>query len=132
MADGITLADLNEKHIKGCIRLGVEGGRIPASAISVPIEETLVKWKLLKNGVPTNGATMLFSDNIDEYPQFRLRMARFVGTDKNAKKHHPLCFNSTLVQLKAVKNANKYTSKSMIYHPFILIFYKHLQSTFNS
>ena len=44
---------------------------------------------------------------------------------------HP-CFNSTLVQLKAVKNANKYTSKSMIYHPFILIFYKHLQSTFNS
>ena len=43
-----------------------------------------------------------------------------------------LGFNSTLVQLKAVKNANKYTSKSMIYHPFILIFYKHLQSTFNS
>ena len=42
MADGITLADLNEKHIKGCIRLGVEGGRIPASAIRVPIEETLV------------------------------------------------------------------------------------------
>ena len=41
-------------------------------------------------------------------------------------------FNSTLGQLKAVKNANKYTSKSMIYHPFILIFYKHLQSTFNS
>ena len=44
----------------------------------------------------------------------------------------PTSFNSTLVQLKAVKNANKYTSKSMIYHPFILIFYKHLQSTFNS
>ena len=43
-----------------------------------------------------------------------------------------ISFNSTLVQLKAVKNANKYTSKSMIYHPFILIFYKHLQSTFNS
>ena len=46
--------------------------------------------------------------------------------------HLVWCFNSTLVQLKAVKNANKYTSKSMIYHPFILIFYKHLQSTFNS
>lgn len=26
---------------------------------------------------------MLFSNNIDEYPQFRLRMARFLGTDKN-------------------------------------------------
>ena len=47
-------------------------------------------------------------------------------------KSHKRSFNSTLVQLKAVKNANKYTSKSMIYHPFILIFYKHLQSTFNS
>ncbi len=83
MADSVTLADLNEKHIRGCIRLGVEGGRIPASAMSAPIEDTLAKWKLLKNGVPTNGAAMLFSDNIDEFPQFRLRMARFVGTDKN-------------------------------------------------
>jgi len=82
-ADSVSLADLNEKHIRGCIHLGVEGGRIPASAMSTPIEDTLAKWKLLKNGVPTNGAAMLFSDNIDEFPQFRLRMARFVGTDKN-------------------------------------------------
>lgn len=82
-ADGVTLSDLNEKHIRGCIRLGVEGGRIPASAISAPIDDTLAKWQLLKNGIPTNGAVMLFSDNIDEYPQFRLRMARFLGTDKN-------------------------------------------------
>lgn len=83
MADGVTLADLNEKHIRGCIRLGVEGGRIPASAMSAPIKDTLAKWNLLKNGKPTNGAVMLFSNNIDEYPQFRLRMARFLGTDKN-------------------------------------------------
>lgn len=82
-ADCVTLADLNEKHIRGCIRLGVEGGRIPASAMSTPIEDTLAKWKLLKNGVPTNGAAMLFSNNIDDFPQFRLRLARFVGTDKN-------------------------------------------------
>ncbi len=82
-ADSITLADLNEKHIRGCIRLGVEGGRIPASALSAPIDETLAKWKLLKNGAPTNGAAVLFSDNIDEFPQFRLRMARFLGADKN-------------------------------------------------
>lgn len=82
-ADGVSFSDLNEKHIRGCIRLGVEGGRIPVSAMNAPIEDTLAKWKLLKNGVPTNGAAMLFSDNIDEYPQFRLRMARFVGTNKN-------------------------------------------------
>ncbi len=82
-ADEVTLADLNEKHVRGCIRLGVEGGRIPASAISAPIEDTLAKWKLLKNGTPTNGAVLLFSDNINEYPQFRLRMARFLGTNKD-------------------------------------------------
>lgn len=83
MADGVMLADLNEKHIRGCIRLGVEGGRIPGSAMSAPIDDTLAKWNLLKNGNPTNGAVMLFSDKISEYPQFRLRMARFLGTDKN-------------------------------------------------
>ena len=33
--------------------------------------------------MPTNGAVLLFSDKIYEYPQFTLRMARFVGTDKN-------------------------------------------------
>lgn len=82
-AEGVTLADLNGKRLRGCIRLGIEGGRIPASAMSAPIEDTLAKWKLLKNGMPTNGAAMLFSDNIDEFPQFRLRMARFAGTDKN-------------------------------------------------
>ena len=83
LANGVTLADLNEKHIRGCIRLGVEGGRIPASAITAPLEETLAKWKLLSKGQPTNGAVMLFSDNIEEYPQFQLKMARFEGTDKN-------------------------------------------------
>lgn len=82
-ASGVVLADLNEKHIKGCIHLGVEGGRIPTSAINSPIDEILAKWKLLKNGIPTNGAAVLFSDNCNEYPQFRLKMARFAGTDKN-------------------------------------------------
>lgn len=83
LADGVSLADLNLKHIQGCIRLGVEGGRIPASALTAPIEETLTKWKLLKNGIPTNGAAMLFSDNVEEYSNFKLKMARFAGTDKD-------------------------------------------------
>ena len=33
--------------------------------------------------ISTSRAVLLFSKNIDEYPDFRLRMARFVGTDKN-------------------------------------------------
>lgn len=83
IAYGVEIADLNEKHIRGCIKLGVEGGRIPSSAMSAPLDDTLAKWNLMKDGLPTNGAVMLFSNKIDEYPQFRLRMARFLGTDKN-------------------------------------------------
>lgn len=37
----------------------------------------------MTDGKLNNGAVVLFSNNIDEYPQFRLRMARFVGNDKN-------------------------------------------------
>ena len=82
-ADGVTMADLNENLIRNGIRRGIDGGRIPESALYEPTGDILAKWKLIKNGVPTNGAVLLFSDNIDEYPQFTLRMARFVGTDKN-------------------------------------------------
>lgn len=39
--------------------------------------------QLLNNGVPNNAAAALFGSNIYEYPQFRLRMARFRGTNKN-------------------------------------------------
>ena len=81
-ATGVSLSDLNRDRILGCIRLGVEGGRIPESALAAPIEDTLAKWKLTINGVPTNGAAMLFSDNIYPYDNFQLRMARFLGTNK--------------------------------------------------
>ena len=82
-ADGVTLADLNENLIRNGIRRGIDGGRIPESALYEPTGDILAKWTLLKNGVPTNDAVLLFSDKIDEYPQFTLRMARFVGIDKN-------------------------------------------------
>ena len=81
--EGVTLADMDEGKIRNGIRRGIDGGRIPEIALTEPIRDILAKWKLLKNGIPTNGAVLLFSKNIDEYPNFRLRMARFVGTDKN-------------------------------------------------
>ena len=90
------------------------------------------------------GESDLFQFYLSSIKSYRLE--RFTGSSRSfnstlvqlkdrfslCRKGFQHCFNSTLVQLKAVKNANKYTSKSMIYHPFILIFYKHLQSTFNS
>ena len=63
---------------------------------------------------------------------FQFYLSSIKRRELTVEEKERISFNSTLVQLKAVKNANKYTSKSMIYHPFILIFYKHLQSTFNS
>ena len=81
-ATGVSLSDLNRDRILGCIRLGVEGGRIPESALSAPIEDTLAKWKLTDHGVPTNGAAMLFSNNIYPYDNFQLRLARFQGNNK--------------------------------------------------
>lgn len=79
----MTLADLDENLILGCVRRGVERGRLPETTMREPIRDILNKWKLLSNGRPTNGAALLFSRQIDEYPQFALRMARFAGTDKN-------------------------------------------------
>ena len=83
IGEGVTLADMDEGKIRNGIRRGIDGGRIPEIALTEPIRDILAKWKLLKNGIPTNGAVLLFSKNIDEYANFRLRMARFVGMDKN-------------------------------------------------
>ena len=57
--------------------------RSPETSINEPIKDILGKWKLLINGKLTNGAVVLFSNQIGEYPQLALKMARFVGTDKN-------------------------------------------------
>ncbi|MDE5971069.1 MAG: putative DNA binding domain-containing protein [Muribaculaceae bacterium] len=81
-AKDVSLSDLDKQKILGCIRLGVDGGRIPMSALTAPIEDTLAKWKLIINGVPTNGAAILFSNNIISFDNFQLRLARFRGNDK--------------------------------------------------
>lgn len=81
-AESMTINDLNEQRIRGAIRLGVERGRMLSSSITEPLETVLDKLQLLNNGEPNNAAVALFGTNIKEYPQFRLRMARFRGTDK--------------------------------------------------
>lgn len=83
MASGVTLADIDENRVRHAVRLGVERGRILEAALTEPIEQTLEKWKIVKDSKPTNAAVALFSKNLDEYPQLLMRMARFRGTDKN-------------------------------------------------
>ncbi|MCC8115141.1 MAG: ATP-binding protein [Bacteroidales bacterium] len=55
MADSLTVSDLDENRIRGLVRLGVEGGRMPETAMYEPIENILRKSELLVNGRPNNG-----------------------------------------------------------------------------
>lgn len=82
-AEGINLSDLNENRLRGAIRLGIERGRMLESTLTESTETILGKLHLLTDGVPNNAAAVLFSTNIYAYPQFKLRLARFVGNNKN-------------------------------------------------
>lgn len=81
-AEGMDMMDLNEERIRGAVRLGVERGRMMESAITEPLDKVLSKLQLLKDGKPNNAAVMLFGNSIFNYPQLRLRMARFKGNEK--------------------------------------------------
>lgn len=83
VASGVDVSQLDEKLIRGVIRLGVESGRIPDAALFAPVTEVLDKWRLMSADKPIHSAAILFSKNLHDYPQLCLRMARFRGTDKN-------------------------------------------------
>ncbi len=83
-AVGVGIADLNEELLRGAVRLGVERGRLPESALTAPVEKLLEKLRLVNDGEPNNAAVMLFSNNIYEYPQLKVRMACFNGNDKQS------------------------------------------------
>ena len=82
-ADSVSLADLDERRIRGAVRLGVERGRMPATAETESVEALLGKWGLMRDGKVLNGAVALFGAQTSSYTQMRLRLARFRGTDKN-------------------------------------------------
>lgn len=71
------------KLIRGVVRLGVERGRLSDLALTEPIEDVLGKWRLTKDNSPLNAATALFTKEIGMYTQLTMRLARFLGTDKN-------------------------------------------------
>ena len=78
-----SISSLDEKLIRGVVRLGVEKGRMMEQALTEPISDVLSKWKLVDGDRPLNAATALFTKNTGMYTQFTMRMARFLGTDKN-------------------------------------------------
>lgn len=83
VADSVSLADLDEERIRGAVRLGVERGRMPATAEADSLESILGKWSLMRDGKVMNGALALFGKKLSGYTQMGLRLARFRGTDKN-------------------------------------------------
>ena len=74
---------MDEKLIRGVVRLGVERGRLSELALTEPIVDVLGKWKLTTGERPLNAATALFTKDTGMYTQFTMRLARFQGTDKN-------------------------------------------------
>ena len=82
IAEGFPVSKLNEKHIMDAVRLGVRGGRMPASAQSLSIEEILLRFSLMKDGQLLQAAIALFASDVQDYPQLLMRMARFKGNDK--------------------------------------------------
>ena len=83
VAEGITMTDLDEKRIYDAVRLGVERGRMPATAQSESIDSLLGKWSLMRDGKVLHGAVALFGKHFGGFTQMGLRLARFRGTDKN-------------------------------------------------
>ena len=77
------ISSLDEKLIRGVVRLGVERGRLSDLALTEPIEDVLGKWKLTTGTQPLNAATALFTKETGMYTQFTMRLARFQGIDKN-------------------------------------------------
>lgn len=77
------LADLDEERIRGAVRLGVERGRMPATAVAESVESILSKWGLMKDGRVLNGAMALFARRKGSYTQMALRLACFRGMNKN-------------------------------------------------
>lgn len=81
-ADHITIEDMDEKLIRGALRLGIEKNRMPTTALTEPLADIFSKLELMNDGTPNNAAVALFSTKLTGYTQMRLRMARFRGINK--------------------------------------------------
>lgn len=76
-----TLEDIDENRIMGIVRAGIRDGRMPETALEETIPSLLNRWGLLSGDKPTNGAMALFARNAGNYPQLKIKMAEFSGTE---------------------------------------------------
>lgn len=78
----LVINNLDQTEIQRAINQGISSGRIPADVKHNTNEEILTSWKLIENGMLTNGALVLFAKEIlSRYRQCHLKMGRFIGTN---------------------------------------------------
>ena len=65
LSEFTNISSLDEKLIRGVVRLGVERGRLSDLTLTEPIEDVLGKWKLTTDNKPLNAAS---ADYTREHP----------------------------------------------------------------
>lgn len=78
----LTIDDLDERLIHNVIHNAVRRGRLSSIALNDNIQTALERLNLIKDGSICNSAAVLFGKDFYDYPQCRLRLARFRGTTK--------------------------------------------------
>lgn len=78
----LTINDLNEQLIHNVIQSAVRRGRLSNDALNDTVPIALSRLNLTKDGAVCNSAAVLFGKVFSDYPQCRLRLARFKGASK--------------------------------------------------
>lgn len=74
--------NLDEQLISDVIRSAVRRGRLSDAALNDSVQTALKRLGLVKDGALCNSAAVLFGKDFTDYPQCRLRLARFRGADR--------------------------------------------------
>jgi len=78
----LKIEDLDERLIMNVVHGAVRRGRLSNDALNDSVSTALTRLNLVKNGSVCNSAAVFFCKDFFDYPQCRLRLARFKGTNK--------------------------------------------------
>ena len=78
----LKIEELDERLIMNVVHGAVRRGRLSNDALNDSVSTALTRLNLVKNGSVCNSAAVLFGKDFSDYPQCRLRLARFKGTNK--------------------------------------------------
>ncbi len=83
LAEGYTIADLDETEIQHTVSNGITVGRLPPEARTQTTLEVLSSLDLVRDGQLKNAAVILYAKKITSlYSHCMLKMARFIGLSK--------------------------------------------------